>query len=221
VPAAWRDDVRVLIWHDLSRVLRGPAFWAAAVFYLSSLALFVVIWGDGVPIAGSGSTWEQFLRVKLALLAVVLPWTAVRSIGRTDRELTLLSLATATSPSRLVVATVVALCISLLGLALLALPLVLIMQQVTTVPMAAVIASLVPLAGLASLVAVLATVCGMLMGDSIAAWMAATIGTIAATVAMPVTTRMTIVWFVVACVLVIPLVLGANARLMYLGDGKP
>jgi hypothetical protein len=213
--------VRALIWHELSLVLRAPAYWAAASVYLSALALFVVIWGDGVPIAGSGTPWEQFLRVKLVLLTLVLPWTAVRTIGRTDRELTLLSLATATSPSRLVISTVVALSLSLFGLALLALPFTLLMRQVTTVPMETVITTLVSLAGLSSLVAVLAAACGMLMGDSITAWMATTVGTIAATAVIPVTARMTIVWFAVASLLVLPLVLGANARLMYLGDGEP
>ena len=72
--------MRWLIWRELIIIGRTPSFWVAAAVYVSVLTLFVLIWGDGVPIVGAGPVWDQFSAVQLSVLLALLPWTATRCV---------------------------------------------------------------------------------------------------------------------------------------------
>src|ERR1041385_2148382 len=113
----------LLIWRDMTVMVRTRGFWLAMTAYILLVAAFVIVWGEGVPVL-DGTVFDQGVVVQLGLLSVVLSWTAARCSGSDQRRsLVLESVTTATRPSRLVAAKCIALSAGLAILVVAAIPL--------------------------------------------------------------------------------------------------
>ena len=169
-----------------------------------------MIWGDGVPVVGAGTQWEQFTLLQQVVLLAALPWTAARCTPRALDDLTLFAFATAQRPSRLVLARSLALSACLTTLALLALPVIVVMQRVAAIPLPEAAVSVASVAGLATFVGVVATATRMLVRNRVAAWLAAMTCSIALAAAMPASSAGP--WLLAAVLVAAPMLLRADAR---------
>ena len=207
-----------LIWHEIVAVTRAPAYWASAVLYVAALTLFVVVWGDGIPVVGARSNWEQFTLFQRVLLAVLLPWTAARCGTSSRRELTWIAFLTARSPSSVLVAQCAGLAASLVALAFSALPVLVLMQQIAAAPPAAVALDMMPAAVLALLVAIVTVAAAIAIEAPIRVWgVAGTLTLIAVVVGPP---RPGAAPFVLAAVVVAAWsgLSALRSRLLYLAE---
>jgi hypothetical protein len=207
-----------LIWRELAVIWRTGSFWAATAASVSVLALFVVVWGDGVPVVNGGTSWQQFGAIQKTILILVLPWIAARCAVTPRRDLVLLASATASDPSRLLLARCVALTASFAAVAVCALPVVLLMQQIAAAPLQDFADQLVPLGGLATFVAVVTTGCMVSFVNPLRGWIAATAVTIAAGWLVPLTIAATPIWMGLALAAAAPLLLMIDGILTYLPE---
>ena len=207
-----------LIWRELAVIWRTGSFWTAMAASVLAVALFVVIWGDGLPIANGGTNWEQFGSVQRTVLILVLPWIAARCAVTTRRDFVVLALATSSLPSRLLLARCVALLASLVAVALSTLPVTLLMQQIAAAPPLDLVEQLVPLGGLATFVAVVTTVCMVMITNPLPGWIAATAVTVAAAWLMPLTVATTPIWIAAALAAAAALLVAADAMFTYLPE---
>ena len=207
-----------LVWREAIVVLRAVPFWIAAAAYVAVLAVFVMIWGDGVPVVGAGTQWEQFTRFQWVVLVAALPWTAARCTPRALDDLILFAFATAQRPSRLVLARSIALSVCLTMFALLALPVVIVMQRVAAIPLTDAAAGLVSSAALATFVAAVATAAGVLVRSRVAAWLAATACSVVVAGAIPASSAA--LWLLAAVLVAAAMLLRADARLTYLPESS-
>lgn len=205
-----------LIWRELALVWRARAFWVATIGYVLLLLLFVIVWGDGLPIANSGTNWQQFNAVQWGILTVLLPWTAARCATLPRRNLIMLSLATAAPPSRLLLARGLAVAAALLALILVALPVVLLMQQIAAAPVGAIATSLIVCAGLAAFAAAAANFSMAMTDNPLIGWTGATLVTLMASLVIP--SGATLLWLLASACITVALLLVADSRLRYLPE---
>jgi hypothetical protein len=207
-----------LTWRELALIGRSRPFWAATIVYLGLLFLFVLLWGDGLPIVNGGTSWEQFSSLQWAALTVLFPWTAARCAAPRRRELALLAVTTGAAPSRLLLARSIAVAIALLSLAIAALPVMLLMQQVAAMPLASIASATTIIAGLAAFAAVITSGCMAISTHPLKGWIAATAITVAAALFVPRSAAATPLWLIAAVMVVIPLLWFADSRLRYLPE---
>ena len=169
-----------LIWRELVAITRMPPYWVSAAVYVAALAAFVLIWGDGLPVVGARSNWEQFGAAQRVFLAVLLPWIAARCGLSSRRDLALVGFTTGHPPGHSLLAKSTAVAVSLLGIVLCALPVIALMQQIAAVEPLAIVSSTVPLAVLAVCVAVITTAIGVTLEEPVRVWALSTALTIAA-----------------------------------------
>jgi len=213
--------MRWLIWRELIIIGRTPSFWLAAAVYVSVLTLFVVIWGDGLPIVGAGPVWDQFSSVQLSVLLALLPWTATRCVTtRRKRDLTVLAIVTASRPSALVLARCIALSAALLVLVLTALPIAIVMQQIAAIPLSAISRALLPLLGLSLFVAVAATGFMLAFANPLPAWVITSAVTFVASRTVALTPASTPVWIGIALGAALLLTVNADSRLAYQAEER-
>lgn len=186
-----------LIWRELTVISRTPGFWVSAALYVVALTAFVVVWGDGVPVVGAQSSWEQFTMAQRLLLAALLPWTAVRCSASSRRELVLLGAIAAQRPRALLWAKGAALAASLLGLALSALPVIVLMQQVGATSPTTAALDMAPVGALALLVAGLTTAMTVVLEAPIRVWAVTGGVTLVSAVFGPPTPRVALLWLAV------------------------
>jgi hypothetical protein len=210
-----------LTWRELILVYRTRAFWAATAIYVSVLALFMLTWGDGLPVPTWGTNWQQFNFIQRAVLMLVLPWTAARCAATSNRDLILLATAAGHPPSRILVAKSLALAISLIGLALSALPIELLMQEMAARPLMAVGTDMLPLLGMATFVAAVTPACMFVSDNLLLGWIAATASTIAAASIIPESDIAMPLWIGVAVAAATPLLPVVDWKLRYLPETAP
>jgi len=213
--------MRWLIWRELIIIGRTPSFWLAAAVYVSVLTLFVVIWGDGLPIVGAGPVWDQFSAVQLSVLLVLLPWTATRCVTtRRRRDLRVLAIVTASRPAELILARCIALGAALLVLVLTALPIAIVMQQIAAIPFSAIATALLPLLGLSLFVAVAATGFMLAFANPLPAWLITSAVTVVASRTVALTPASTPVWIGIALGAALLLTMNADSRLAYQAEER-
>jgi hypothetical protein len=211
--------MRWLIWRELLVVTRTAGFWQATAVYLLVLAAYVVTWGDGIPVVNAASPLQQFITVQGMLLLVVLPWTAARC-GTTHRsDVTLIASLAAIKPSQVVLARCAALAGALFMLAASALPLMVVMQQLTASAFADVVSTFPALGALSVFTATLISAALLVFADPLRAWMAATAVTLAVGQAIALNVP---AWLAAGLLLGIVSTVTADRRLTYLhGDDLP
>jgi hypothetical protein len=209
-----------LIWHQTIAALRSGAFWIANAVHIALLALFVVIWGDGLPVADGGTNWTQFAALQETALAVILPWIAVRSGGISRPVLTRVALVTAVRPSHVLAARILALVAVLIVVVLLPLPLAFVMQQAAAAPAGVVGASVVRLVALAALAVAAASASMLSAREPLRAWMAAAIATAAAVLVLPLSTATAPLYLLGAASICATLMWLADSRLVRLTERR-
>ena len=207
-----------LTWRELSLIGRTRAFWAAAGAYVVLLFMFVLVWGDGLPLANARSNWQQFNTAQSAVLSVLLPWTAARCGALRRRDLVMLSVATATAPSVLLLARWIATSCALFALGLTALPATLLVQQIGSAPLTSIGSSMATCAGLAAFAAAITTGCVVVCKQPLNGWVAATTITVATGAAMPLPIPTAAVWLLIAAGATIALSTFADYRLLHLAE---
>ena len=209
-----------LIWRELVAITRTPAYWVSAAVYIAALTAFVIVWGDGIPVVGARSSWEQFTMAQRVFLAMLLPWTAARCATSSRRELTLLGFMTARSSSSILFAQGVALAVALLALALSALPVMALMQQIAVVPLSVVVLDMAPAAVLALLVAAVTGAIAVALETPIRIWAVSGTLTLGAVIVGPPRPGMVPFVLAVFVVAIWSCLSALRSKLVYLPEGR-
>lgn len=167
--------MRAMFARDVAIAVRRPAFAAVVSAHVALLAGFVLVWGDmRVPVLSGDTVYEQQRTIEWALLALLLPWSAARSIATEGRDdFVRLSVLTGVQPGRLLLGKLSGSFAALALLVLSALPVAVLAQQMSAVPLSRVMADLVPSLGFAALVCLVTFWWMAVVRDRLAAWLAA------------------------------------------------
>jgi hypothetical protein len=135
----------------------------------------VLVWWPGVSVLAPVNLYEQTRLLQWAVLAVALPWAAVRSAPPDHGDdFVLMTAFVGVPPASAVAGKILATFVVLVVVILTGLPAILIAQQAAAVSLATVARDLVPLAGLALLVAASSTASILIVRDSLRGWLATT-----------------------------------------------
>ena len=63
-----------LVWRDVLTAVRTPAVWAVMAVQIALMALYLLVWGDGVPLVGARPVLAQFATTQWVFLSLALPW---------------------------------------------------------------------------------------------------------------------------------------------------
>jgi hypothetical protein len=159
-------------------IIRTPAFWVAAAAYVTVLAAFLLVWGDGIP-SLAGSVLEQTMIVQTMTLAVLLPWVAARCRPLSRPAFVRLATAKAQPPSRLVIARAVGLGVALAAFALAGLPMLLLALHISAAPFSGMMLPAAPVVGMIPFVAILSTWCELLIARRLTGWLVSATLTVA------------------------------------------
>ena len=173
--------MRAMMMREVIGAARAAATALTVCVVAALLIAFVLIWWPGVPVLAPLSLYEQTRLLHWALLAGALPWAAARSASHDQGdEFVLVAAFVAVPPATVVAGKILATFVVLLLIILTGLPALLIAQQAAAVPLVTVARDLLPLPGLALLVAASSTASILMLRDSLRSWLATT--TIAAAV---------------------------------------
>jgi hypothetical protein len=167
---------------ELIAAARKPALQTVFAVHVAFLSAFVLVWHRGVPLGGAVPTlYDQGRILEGALLAVCLPWAAMRcmAVERGD-DLTLSCALTATRPWAMVSAKAAGVACTLALLALGAAPVLIVAQQMSAVPVARPLVDQATFLGVAVLAAGVAVAWALRIRQRLWAWAGATISTCAA-----------------------------------------
>jgi hypothetical protein len=209
-----------LAWRALVLIVRHEGFLIATALHLTVLAAFVLVWGGGVPVWRDDPVLTQFLRVDMVLLAMILPWVAIRcSPDEGPNSLAQLAATTACRPSRIVVAKAAGTAAALMIIALSALPMFVLTQQISALPASMVWQALLPVVALAGMVAALAVVANVCLESRFSSWIVVTVATVVTVSLVPTTVKVAEMLAVVALATII-MTTAADRRLRYLSESE-
>jgi hypothetical protein len=210
-----------LAWRALMSIVRHEGFLIATALHLAVLATFVLVWGEGIPVWRDDPVLTQFLRIDMAMLAVILPWVAIRCGPDQGRSaLTRVAARTACSPSRLVAAEAAGIGGALLLLALSALPIFVLTQQISAVPASMVLRALLPVVALAIVVAAMAVAASVYLESRFSSWIVVTAATLVSVGLVSTTAQGVASMLVVGGLAAIIMMTSAERRLRYLGESE-
>jgi hypothetical protein len=185
--------------------------WAGACCYLVLLALFLIIWGDGVP-GFAASLVAQYSAVRLSILTALTPWIACRLSGASILQLERVSMLTPCTPRQFVLSQLLALCTTLVGIELLALPLTIIAARISAAEIDTVVAALLPATALCTWIAASASAASLVLSSPLVRWIVVTAAAVGARVALP-DSGVALAWLLVASGVVgLAAVMRANRR---------
>lgn len=178
--------VVVLVWRALLAAARAPALWAAMGAQIVLFSLYMLIWGDGLPLVGARPVLAQFATAQWIFLGLALPWAAARSgaAWRHDQIAQLAALG-AVPPSSIVTASVLAMSLLLLAVALVGLPFAALAQQISALPMTELWRTQLPLYALGPCAAAVTAACMLVVANRLLAWTVATVLTLGAIIVVP------------------------------------
>src|SRR5262249_46289109 len=157
----------------------------------------------------------------MLLLAIVLPWVATRcSPDEGPNGLTQLAVLTACRPSRIVVATAAGTGSALLILALCALPMFVLVQQMSALPAAMMLRAVLPVVALAGMVAALAVVANVYLERRFSSWIVVTVATVVTVTLVPATVAGVVEMLGVGALATIIMTTAADRRLRYLSESE-
>lgn len=164
--------MRALMTRELIVAARTAAVPLAALIILGLLTTFVVAWSPGVPVLAPMNLYEQARVLHWGLVAAVLPWIAVRSSSMDRGDVLVMTTAfIGLRPASVVLAKVFAAFTVLVAVVLSGTPALVAAQQAAAVSTASVFVDLLPLIGLAYLIAAASTASIMLASDGLRAWL--------------------------------------------------
>jgi hypothetical protein len=210
---------KALVWRALLNAARTPALWAAMGAQVVLFSLYLLVWGDGLPLAGARSTLEQFATLQWIVLGLALPWAAARSGAVRGRDdVARLAVLGAVPPSSIVTAGVAALAVLLLALAAVGLPFAMLAQQISAVPATELWRTQLPLYALGLCAAALTAACMLVAANRFAAWTASTALTLAVVALVPQGLGGGVALAALGAIVVAALVSGADRRFWYLSE---
>jgi len=171
--------MRALLMREALVVARRPAVVSIVVIYSGLLALFLAAWGGRpVPLLPGGTIYAQLQLLQCALLVVVMPWAAARTVA-TERAdaLVRLSAILALPPSRIIIARLLAAAIAPALVVAGALPVAMIAQQMSAVPASRALADQFTLLTFALPAAVVTMWWIQISSDRLLGWLGATAST--------------------------------------------
>jgi hypothetical protein len=182
-------------------------------------SLYMLVWGDGLPVAGARPVLEQFATLQWIFLGAALPWVAARSgaVGRRD-DIAQLAALGALLPSSIVTASVAAVTLLLLATAAIGLPFALLAQQISALAIADLWRTQLPLYALSLFAAAMTAACMLVVASPLLAWTAATALTLAAAAAVPKGLAGAAVLAALGAIVGAALVSGADRRFWYLSE---
>lgn len=168
---------RAIFGREAGRIAGVRAFHAALCAHAAGLSIFIALWGQGVgaPLIDGMSISDQLQVVQWALVACVFPWCAARCIApeRAD-DLVHLTARFGVRPSRLLVARAAAAALALVFLAGAGLPMVIIAQRMSDIPLSTALMQQTEIAGFAVASAVAVAILQQFLDSRIAVWLIAT-----------------------------------------------
>jgi len=171
--------MRWLVQRELVVVARSTGTLTASAVHGVLLLAFMAVWGDGLPLADASSAFEQLASFDRVVLAILLPWAAIRSIAPASHSgLAAIALASGCSPGGLVVARVTALAASLLLVSATALPFLTVAQRVSAVGAGDAVITYAALVSLTLLATTMATASSLVFGNRVVAWITASVATL-------------------------------------------
>lgn len=161
-----------LAWQQMVKASRTPAIWVAVIGHVLALSFYVVVWGDGVPLAGARTPFDQFTTAYTTLLVLLLPWVAARSLAvGTRSEVAIRAVVTAQRPLSVVFGATIGLAIVLVAVVLTGLPIALLAQQTSVHSSWEVAGVVARLAGLAACLAPATTAATLSTGSRMWGWL--------------------------------------------------
>jgi hypothetical protein len=211
--------ILALAWRALLAAARTPPLWIAVGAQVAFFAMYVLLWGTGLPLVGARTALAQFATVQWVVLGLALPWAAVRSgaAWRHDDVAQFAALG-GVRPSSIVTASLAALGVVLLAMAIAGLPFALLAQQISALPMTDLWRAQLPLYALSLYAAPTAAACMLVVANRYAAWLMATGLTFAAMLAVPPGLAGGAVLVTVGAAVAAMLVSGADRRFWYLSE---
>jgi hypothetical protein len=210
---------KVLVWRALLTAARTPALWAAMGAQVVLFSLYILVWGDGLPLVGARPTLQQFATLQWIVLGLALPWAAARSgVVRGRDDVARLAVLGAVPPSVIVAAGVAALAVLLLALAAVGLPFAMLAQQISAVPATELWRTQLPLYALALCAAPITAACMLVAASRLGAWTAATALTLAVVALAPQGLAGGVALAALGAIVVAALVSGADRRFWYLSE---
>ena len=208
-----------LVWRALLGAARTPALWIAMGVQIGFLSLYLLVWGDGLPLVGARPVLAQFATTQWIFLGLALPWAAARSgaAWRHDEVAQLAALG-AILPSSAVAASVAALSVLLLAMAAVGLPFAVLAQQISAVPAMELWRTQLPVYALGLCAAAVTAACMLVVANRFMAWTAATALTLALMIAVPQGIAGAAVLAALAVAVGAALVNGADRRYWYLSE---
>jgi hypothetical protein len=211
--------VIVLVWRALLAAARTPALWVAMGAQAGLYSLYLLVWGDGLPLAGARPVLEQFATAQWIVLSLALPWAAARSGAAWRRdEIAQFAALGAVLPSSIVAASVAAQAVLLLATASVGLPFAVLAQQISAVPLAEMWRTQLPLYALGLCAAAVTPACMLVAANRFLAWTAATALSLAAAMIVPQGLAGAAVLAALGAGVGAVLVSGADRRLWYLSE---
>ena len=210
---------QALVWRALLTSARTPALWAVMGAQVVLFSLYLLVWGDGLPLVGARPTLEQFTTLQWIFLGLALPWAGARSgVLRGRDDVTRLAVLGAVPPSSIVAAGVAALSVLLLALAAVGLPFALLAQQISAVPATELWRMQLPLYALSLCAAPITAACMLVAANRFAAWTASTGLTLAVVALVPQGPGGGVVLAALGAIVVAALVGSADRRFWYLSE---
>jgi hypothetical protein len=167
-----------LLRREALMLARRPASSAALAVHAGLLVAFLWLWegGRGVTLFGARTAFDRLRLVECALLGALLPWLAARALADERRnDLVRLALLAGRRPPGVVAAKLAATFLALALVVLSGLPLLLLAQQMSALPLGRVLAAEALLLGFAALVPSLAFASMGACREAIFGWVGATV----------------------------------------------
>jgi hypothetical protein len=210
---------QTLVWRALLTAARTPALWVAMGAQAGLYSLYLLVWGDGLPLAGARPVLQQFATTQWIFLGLALPWAAARSGAAQRRdEIAQLAALGAVPPSSVVAASVAAQAALLLATAAVGLPFAAVAQQISAVPLAELWRTQLPLYALGLCAAAITPACMLVAANRFLAWTAATVLTLSASMVVPQGLAGAAVLAALGAGIGTVLVSGADRRFWYLSE---
>ena len=211
--------LEALVCRTLLNAARTPAVWIAIGAQIVFLSLYLLVWGDGIPLVGARPVLDQFATTQWILLGVLLPWAAARcgAAWRGD-EIAQLAALGAVLPSSVVAAGMTALALLLVSTAAVGLPFAFLAQQLSAGSAFDLWRTQLPLYGLGLCAATISAACMLVVANRLLAWTAATALTFCVMAAVPSGLPGAAVLAALAVAIGAGLVSGANRRFWYLSE---
>jgi hypothetical protein len=203
---------------ELTAVARSAALPASIAVHVSVATAFLLLWGGGMPVLAGANVYEQLLLIQRALLAVLLPWTAIRCGAATrGDDLVMLAAVTATSPSRVLLAQWAGRFAALAAVVVVGLPPAIVAQQASALPLMRIASDVLPLLGLCAMASLVVSWSMLAFRSRVTAWVwaSAVVGVISWSAAGPMA------WWTIVALTGIgaaALIFVAESRFRYLSD---